>query len=163
MTSSTLRVYNGWEKYNSLLERAIAPLSADQLSLRPAENLWSVRTLACHIIGVRAWWFHGWMDEGGDELARFDGFDDAPEAEHVDSATLVDGLTRTWTSLSACLKKWSDSDLEQTFQRPVPNKEGQRPLRSREFIVWHVAEHDLFHGGEISLVLGMHGVKGLDL
>jgi hypothetical protein len=26
-----------------------------------------------------------------------------------------------------------------------------------------VAEHDLHHGGEISLTLGMHGLAGLDL
>jgi uncharacterized damage-inducible protein DinB len=25
-------------------------------------------------------------------------------------------------------------------------------------VVWHVLEHDLHHGGEISLTLGMHGI-----
>jgi uncharacterized damage-inducible protein DinB len=29
--------------------------------------------------------------------------------------------------------------------------------------VWHVAEHDLHHGGEISLTLGVHGLAGLDM
>jgi uncharacterized damage-inducible protein DinB len=25
-------------------------------------------------------------------------------------------------------------------------------------VVWHVMEHDLHHGGELSLTLGMHGM-----
>jgi hypothetical protein len=29
--------------------------------------------------------------------------------------------------------------------------------------VWHVLEHDLHHGGEISLILGSNGLPGLDL
>jgi len=26
----------------------------------PAEGLWSIRMLACHIVAARAWWFHGY-------------------------------------------------------------------------------------------------------
>jgi uncharacterized damage-inducible protein DinB len=25
-------------------------------------------------------------------------------------------------------------------------------------VVWHVLEHDLHHGGELSLTLGLHGI-----
>jgi uncharacterized damage-inducible protein DinB len=31
------------------------------------------------------------------------------------------------------------------------------------YIIWHVAEHDAHHAGEISLILGMHGLPGLDM
>ena len=34
---------------------------------------------------------------------------------------------------------------------------------SRAWVVWHVLEHDLFHGGEISFALGMHGLTGIDI
>jgi uncharacterized damage-inducible protein DinB len=30
-------------------------------------------------------------------------------------------------------------------------------------VVWHLIEHDLHHGGEISQILGSHGVSALDL
>jgi len=163
MTSSTLRVYNHWEKFNSLLERAIAPLTQEQLDLRPAKDLWSIRVLAGHIIGVRAWWFGATMGEGGEELLRFVDFDDHVEENQTDAAALVDGLSRTWACVATSLKSWSDEDLDQRFQRPIPTREGERPWRTREYIVWHVAEHDVFHGGEISLLLGMHGLKGLDV
>jgi hypothetical protein len=29
---------------------------------------------------------------------------------------------------------------------------------SRAFILYHLMEHDLHHGGELSLTLGMHGL-----
>ena len=30
---------------------------------------------------------------------------------------------------------------------------------SRAAVVWHVLEHDLHHGGEISLIFGVHGLQ----
>jgi uncharacterized damage-inducible protein DinB len=30
-------------------------------------------------------------------------------------------------------------------------------------VLWHVLEHDLHHGGELSLALGMHGLPALDV
>src|SRR5215472_5334056 len=108
--------HSGWAQYNELLENALAPLDAEQLSLRAAPGLWPIRTIANHIVAARAWWFNSWMGEGGPTVA----------------------------------------DLDATFQ-PFPH----RPAETRQFIVWHVAEHDLHHGGEISLTLGMHGLAGL--
>ncbi|HEX4716084.1 MAG TPA: DinB family protein [Ktedonobacteraceae bacterium] len=32
---------------------------------------------------------------------------------------------------------------------------------TRQWIIWHVIEHDLHHGGEISLILGTHGLTGI--
>ena len=34
---------------------------------------------------------------------------------------------------------------------------------TRRWVVWHLVEHDLHHGGEISQTLGTHGLPGLDL
>jgi uncharacterized damage-inducible protein DinB len=33
----------------------------------------------------------------------------------------------------------------------------------RGWIVWHVIEHDLHHGGEVSFTLGMHGLAAPDI
>jgi uncharacterized damage-inducible protein DinB len=30
-------------------------------------------------------------------------------------------------------------------------------------VVWHLIEHDVHHTGEMSIILGSHGVPGLDL
>ena len=34
---------------------------------------------------------------------------------------------------------------------------------SRQWVIWHVIEHDLHHGGEVSLMLGTHGLAAPDL
>jgi uncharacterized damage-inducible protein DinB len=34
---------------------------------------------------------------------------------------------------------------------------------SRSWVIYHVMEHDLHHGGELSLTLGIHGLPGPNL
>src|SRR5712664_1826549 len=162
MPARVIDFYSGWERHNELLMEALAPLSAEQLDLTAADGLWSVRRLANHIIANRSWWFNANMGEGGEELARFADFDDVEDADTHDANVIVDGLHSTWASVAECLNRWSADDLGERFQRPTPNREGERSWRTRQYIVWHVAEHDLHHGGEISLTLGMHGLPGLD-
>lgn len=158
MSAPLLTHHVGWPAYNDLLERAIAPLSAEQLSLRAAPDLWSVRVIANHVVAARAWWFHTWMGEGGETLAGLVDFDEGEEAGTREAYAIVDGLRRTWTCLAECLGRWTEADLGATF-KPFPH----RSEETRQFIVWHVAEHDVHHGGEISLTLGMHGLAGMDL
>ncbi|TMG31776.1 MAG: DUF664 domain-containing protein [Chloroflexi bacterium] len=163
MDARLIDFYFGWEKHNRLLIAAIEPLNSEKLDLSAAPGLWSVRRLANHIVAVRSWWFNANMGEGQEELARFADFDDVEDADTHDAKVIVEGLRSTWSSMAGCLKKWTADDLGEQFQRPEPNREGERPWRTRQYIVWHVAEHDVHHGGEISLTLGMHGLPGLDL
>jgi uncharacterized damage-inducible protein DinB len=156
-------VFSEWGHHNALLVDALAPLGEEQLSQQPAPNMWPVRRLANHIVAARAWWFGGWMGEEAETLVPLIDYDDEAGADARDAATVVDALNRSWASVELCLRKWTESDLDQRFQRPRPNQHGERPWRARRYIVWHVAEHDLHHGGEISLILGMHGGSGLDL
>ena len=79
------------------------------------------------------------------------------------AAEIVRGLELTWGLIESRLAGWTEADLEKQFQRPTPNDAGKRPRRTRQWIIWHVLEHDLHHGGEISFSLGMHGLTGLDL
>jgi uncharacterized damage-inducible protein DinB len=158
MAASLSTHHSGWAQYNDLLERALAPLGAEQLSLRAAPGLWSVRTIANHIVAARAWWFHTWMGEGGRTLAELVDFDEGEAAEAREASAIIEALGRSWSCLAECLGRWTEADLAATFQ-PFPH----RAAETRQFIVWHVAEHDVHHGGEISLTLGMHGLPGLDL
>jgi uncharacterized damage-inducible protein DinB len=154
--------FEGWGRYNDLLERAVSPLSQDQLDLRAADGMWSVRILASHIVSVRSWWFNEWMGEGGEELAGFADYDEGDESASRDAGTIAEALHTSWSCLEASPRSWNEDDLAKEFQRPARNAERGWPWRSRKYIVWHVAEHDVFHGGEISLVLGMHGLTGID-
>jgi uncharacterized damage-inducible protein DinB len=152
--------FKGWDAYNEALGRAISGLDAAQLSLQAAPNLWSVRKLANHIVGVRSWWFYSWMDEGGEELARFNDYDEGAESDVRGAVEIAEALESSWSSIASCLGTWTADDLAKEFQRPALNARQGRPWRSRQWIVWHVAEHDIHHGGEISITLGAHGLAG---
>lgn len=154
---STLRpYYQGWETYQEELVRSIAPLTDERLALRAAPSLRSVWCLAAHIIGARVGWFRGTMGEGGPAEIAFDSWD-ADGAPPRTAAELVEGLAVTWRMIEDCLSRWAPAMLGDTFEA--------RPGRTvtRGWVIWHVLEHDLHHGGELSLTLGMHGVRAMDL
>jgi uncharacterized damage-inducible protein DinB len=148
--------YSGWETYQGMLVQAVAPLSSEQLALRAAPTLWPVWQLAAHIISCRVGWFHLMMGEGDPTLAAYHPWDldDAPPRT---AAELVEGLETTWRLVRDCLDRWTPAMLDDGFRGPRGNH------RTRGWIIWHVVEHDLHHGGELSLTLGMHGVPALDL
>ncbi len=162
MTANTISLthfYKGWDVYQQHLVTAITPLTSAQLTLRSAPHMWSVGMLATHIVATRASWFHRWMGEGGPEMALIDEWDERSEPTRP-AAELVAGLESTWQMIQQALAHWTPADLAQEFQNPYV---AGKPARSRQWIIWHLLEHDLHHGGELSLTLGMHGVAALDL
>ncbi len=134
----------GWKAYQDRLAAALAPLTAEQLALRAAPGLRSIGENAAHIIAVRAGWFTYTLGE------------DAEAAPTRTADELVQGLDRTWRMMADCLARWSPADMQQTFP---DDWNGKQVYLSRAWIVWHVLEHDLHHGGEVSLTLGMHGLQ----
>jgi uncharacterized damage-inducible protein DinB len=154
---ATLRpFYQGWETYQRELIRAITPLTAEQLALRAAPSLPPVWYLAAHIIGARVGWFCKTLGAGGPDELAFDpwDFDGAPPRT---AAELVEGLTVTWRMIEDCLGRWTPAMLGDSFEV------GRGRTVTRQHTIWHVLEHDLHHGGELSLTLGMHGVPAMDL
>src|SRR5690242_11324675 len=106
MDSSVAAYYTGWANYQRLLAGAIAPLDDQQLGLRAAPGLWPVRMIASHIVAARAWWFHGWMGEGGPEFGPLGDYDEAEDLERRPAAAIVAELERTWALVDGCLRRW---------------------------------------------------------
>jgi uncharacterized damage-inducible protein DinB len=152
--------YTEWKKYQDHVKEAIAPLTDEQLALRAAPNLRSIRELAEHIVGARVGWFVNFLSEGGDSMQSLSHPVD-PDTPSRSAANLVNDLDVTWNMISDCLTRWSAADL----QKVLINERTRRYPReeSRSWVVWHVLEHDLHHGGEISLTLGMHGLQAPDI
>ncbi len=155
--TSLTKFYKGWDVYQQHLIKAIAPLSADQLALRAAPHLRSIGEIAAHIIGARSRWFHDLMGEGGEDIASLTTLDrqgmpvrTAPE--------LVAAFQTSWQLVESCLARWQPSDLEQTYR-----DDDEPETFIRQWVIWHLIEHDLHHGGEISLTLGMYGLEAPDL
>jgi len=156
-------VRRGYEDHEQRLVKMIAPLDQAQLDLAAAPHLWSVRTLACHIVAARAGWMHSWMGEGSPEFGLMTDWDEDEALATRSADEIVGGLEESFAVIKSGLERWSAADLAEEFVRPTPNAAGERPKRSRQWIIWHLVEHDVHHGGEISFSLGMHGVPGLDL
>ena len=162
--------YEGWAKHQALVIDALLALTPEQLELRSAPHQWAIWQLAGHVAGSRAYWFHDVLGEGDPttrDLFRVNrttvpdlpledaGWED--DENHPRTAEeLVNGLRRTWTIVDDCLRRWTPEELDASVVQPSRT-------HHRGWVVWHVMEHDLHHGGEISQILGSNGLAGLDL
>ncbi len=152
-------IYEGWHTYQQILSKVIAPLDPDQLALRAAPDLRSIGEITAHIIGARARWFYMLMEEGGDEFTAF-GKWDRRGAKPRSGEELVSGLEATWIGMHYAIDRWTPDDWEKTW----PGEDDSEPeVISRQWVIWHLIEHDLHHGGEISITLGANGVTALEL
>ncbi len=191
--SSLLPYYAGWGRYNQILVAAIAPLTVEQLALRTTSRHWSIGMYLTHIVANRAWWFHVRMGEGGDDMTSLElwalGVCEADIDPHHTAAELVDGLERTWRMIEQTLSRLTSADLARVVPpvddatrvrhaqlvEPALQPYAQmwidgarqnndvRPAVSLQQIIWHVLEHDIHHGSEISTTLGIHGLPVVDL
>lgn len=146
--------YDGWKEYMDTLTAALEPLTAEQLGLQAAATERTVGEIAQHIVAARVLWFHDFMGEGGEEVALYSTWG-KPDAPALSSSDIVRGLNATWQFMWERLSGWTPEDMRHTFPHEW---RGEHYDLSRSWVVWHILEHDLIHGGEISLTLGMHGL-----
>jgi uncharacterized damage-inducible protein DinB len=159
-TQSTLDVIcENWRRHQEKLRNCIAPLTDEQLLLQPAPRMWPLGQIVQHIISVRAGWFSGTLQDDDAVMSEYMlwGQRDSPDRSALE---LARGLDETWAFIEARLQRWTPADCAQTF----PDEwDGQVYEVSRSWVIYHVLEHDLHHGGEISLILGMNSLRTLDL
>jgi uncharacterized damage-inducible protein DinB len=154
--------YKGWDNYQRQLVQAVAPLSPEQLTLRVAPHLRSIDSNVAHIIGARAGWLYYVLKEGDESLNALSlSMRDNPGQPARDAAELVRGLETTWQVIQDALQRWTIADLDEVFHDTDEN--GGDETFTRQWVIWHLIEHDLHHGGEISFALGMHGLTAIDL
>jgi uncharacterized damage-inducible protein DinB len=166
--------YEGWANYQGLVAEAIRGLTPEQLGSRTAPHQWAVWQLAGHMAGSRAYWFHDILGEGDlatSEMFRVEsttvpdlpledaGWED--DEDHPRGASeIVKAFDLTWTMIDECLRRWTADDLAVEFTRE--RRSGTETF-TRQWVIWHLVEHDLHHGGEISQILGSHGIPALVL
>jgi uncharacterized damage-inducible protein DinB len=158
--------YEGWATYQHRLVEIIAPLSSEQLAFPASSHQWTIGMLVQHILGNRVWWFQGWMSEGNPDLAPIMQLDpgDNETPPRLAAAELVVGLEDTWRMIDQALARWTSADLGQVFSPPAFLSEGEKNYfgeRTRQGIIWYVLQHEIHHGGELSLALGAYGLAGI--
>lgn len=155
-TSPLASVYEGWDGYQLSLVRAVAPLSAQQLAYRPAPHLRSVGEVASHISLGRIGWFQRMQAPGSEEVARQAAGWEEESAIVENAAELVRRLEVTWQMIEKTLSTWTVSDLAQTYRHTYL---GKTYAISRQWTIWRILTHDLHHGGELGILLGLQGIE----
>ncbi len=175
-TSPLLKfVYEGWDSHQQSLMHAVTPLTPEQLAWRPAPNQASVNDLIGHIAGSRLWWFYKMHAPGSLVLAR----QIAPWANETFNAGDVNDFNRwmeaniqweealklpgeslkwlelSWGMIETTLNTWTVDDLAQTYRHI---REGKIYAVTRQWTIWRVMSHDLHHGGQIAMMLGLQGI-----
>lgn len=169
--SPLLKVYEGWEGHQTSLVHAIAPLTAEQLLWRPATQLHSVGELARHISLGRLVWFLRMDAPGSAALAeQIDAWEvDGDGNRHIVESAIPIGTTAVdlvhWLEVTGkmvadTLQTWHVADLTQTYRHTW---NGDVYDVSRQWTIWRILSHDIHHGGQIALMLGMQGIEVFEL
>jgi uncharacterized damage-inducible protein DinB len=151
-------VYAGWDDFNKKLVEALAPLSEEQLDLRVAPSQRSAREIILHLVRARASWFEllGATDPEWKPVLAWD----RPGQPTRNVAEIVTGVEATLRLLNDMLRGWTVADLTYTYEGAW---RGEPYSLTRQWVIQHVLEHDHFHGGELFLTLGAHGIATPDL
>ena len=152
---SLMGIFEGWEGHQASLVNALAPLSQEQLTWRPAPHLRSAGQLAMHISFGRIGWFQRMNAPGSAELARAVALVSSEDAIAQDATELIRWLEDSWEMVEQSLTRWTVADLSASYRLTYRGKEY---LISRQWTIWRILAHDLHHGGELAVTLGMQGV-----
>ena len=157
--------YDHWPQYNRRLTEVVAPLTDEQLAVRPDAERWPVWATVAHTAGVRVYWLCGVFGEPGAEGTPFEdplsgeGWEDDPD--HPRSASeLVEALDTTWAIIDGVLDRWTPEMLAEPFERWYGE---ERQVHSRASVLQRLLTHDAYHCGELSQTLGIHGLPQIDL
>lgn len=155
--NSVMPMYKGWDDYQVSLVRTVGRLLPEQLAWRAQSNLRSVGEIVAHIIGGRVQWFHRVLGEGSEEFAREVAAWGPEEKIEEKPHELVRWLEATWTMIESALNRWTVSDMAQVYD--LPPYQGKKYALTRQWMMWRVLSHDIHHGGELAIMLGMQGIS----
>lgn len=158
-------LYADWTQYRSRLLEGVRHLTHEQLALHAGPGHAPIWSLAAHCAGVRVYWLCGVLGEPGADATPFPdptaelGWED--DLEHPRSATELDwALGSTDAIIERILDTWTLDDLLVPFERRYGET---TQVHTRRSVLLRLLSHDAFHSGEISQLLGLHGLPPIDL
>lgn len=159
-TMSVRHLYYGYERIHRRLVDGVRDLDDKTLALGPGS--WPIWAIAAHVAGTRVYWLCQVAGEPGRDGTPFAGSEDGWEddLEHPRAAAeLVGALESTWPIVAGALDGWIEPMLREKFERRWADVVQQH---SRASILTRLATHEAFHTGEVSAILGSHGLPGVD-
>ncbi|HEY2598753.1 MAG TPA: DinB family protein [Candidatus Dormibacteraeota bacterium] len=156
-------IFEGWQKTQAHLVNRLPKLGRQELDLRASPEGWPIWAILSHIAGARVYWLCGVFKEPGADTTPFrDPFGDGWE-DHLDAprgpGDLMFAVDSSWQVIESCLKRWTPEMLSEVFMRQS-GSEVQR--HTRQSVLTRLVMHDAFHCGEVSSLLGAHGLASMD-
>ncbi len=155
-STSLKDIFNGWNSYQVSILHAIQPLTDEQLVWRPTENLRSAGELAGHIAFGRIGWFARMPAPLSVELNEKAQKLGDESAIATDKDEILSWLEASWQMIDATLNEWTVKDLSRTYLQEF---RGKVYRISFQWTVWRILSHDMHHGGELGLLLGLQGIQ----
>ena len=165
MTQPVADLFPDWPQYATRLRDAVTGLTAEQLAIRAGPNHDPIWALAAHTAGTRVYWLCGVFEQTGSAATPFTdplsglGWEDDP-AHPRSGEELAWALDSSWEVIRECLDRWTVDSLQETKVRDYG---GVRRVHTRASVLNRMFTHDAFHSGEISQLLGLHGLTPIDL
>lgn len=153
-------IFEGWEGYNTSIVHAVEPLTSGQLAWRGAPGLRSVGEVAWHIALGRVEWFSRMAAPGSLELAAQAAALGPEQAIAGDKEQILHWLALSWQMIADTLAQWTVQDLWRTYRHEYW---GKTYAVSYQWTIWRILTHDVHHGGELALMLGMQGIPAPEL
>ncbi len=165
MTRPLTELYPDWPQHARRMRDAVVGLTTEQLALRAGPANDPIWALAAHAAGARVYWLCGVFGQPGAETTPFPdpasglGWEDEP-GHPRSGEELAWALDSSWEVLRATLDRWTVDDLARTASRDLGST---TQVHSRASMLGRLSTHDAFHAGEISQLLGVHGLPTIDL
>ena len=163
-------IFQGWEGYNTSLQKAIEPLNSTQLSWRPSDTRRSVGKTAMHIAAGRINWFSRMHLPDQSMLSTLQlSWEVDPDGNRhcvvqdvmsTDSVVCCKWLSASWQMIEACLAAWTSDELSRTYKH---RWRGELYEVTYPWTIWRILSHDQHHGGQIAMMLGLQGIEAFEL
>jgi uncharacterized damage-inducible protein DinB len=76
------------------------------------------------------------------------------------SAILAEWLQLSWEPIQRVLDEWGPDELFRTYPHRF---RGTNYAVSRQLTLWRILSHDMHHGGQIAMMLGLQGIEAFEL
>jgi uncharacterized damage-inducible protein DinB len=158
------QVFDRWPQYNRRLRDVVAPMTAEQLAIRPSAEGWPIWATVGHTVAARVYWLCDVVGEPGAESTPFglgatEGWeDDLDQPRSADE--LVTAIDTTFAIVEGCLDRWTTDMLADEIRREFA---GTVQVHTRGSILQRLLTHEAYHCVELSQTLGIHGLPQIDL
>lgn len=152
---------DGWRNANIRFVDRVRELRPEQLDLQAAPNYWPIWAIIGHQAGTRVYWLCDVLKEPGADTTPFTNTATEGWEDHLETPRSADelilALESTWRLVETWLGRWTPETLQKTFPR-----EGTPQWHTYQYVFMRMVMHDGYHAGEVSLILGMHGLEAVE-